>query len=80
MSSTPLEVHQHNMMEDVTGYAVSCSSQGALDWFNEGITAFVSLYGNSMALFSKALEMDPKFLLPHCVLVNIASYVATYIT
>ena len=57
-------------MEDITGCPVSCSSEAALDWFNKGVIAFVSLYGDSMTAFNKALEEDPNFLLPHCMLVS----------
>ena len=63
------ELHPLPSMEDTTGYSVSCTSQAALDWFNKGLTAFVSLYGNSMTFFNKAVEVDPEFLLAHCVLV-----------
>lgn len=55
---------------DATGYAVSCSSQDAVEWFNKGMLAFVTLNGNSMSFFDKALELDPDFLLVHCVLVG----------
>ncbi len=55
---------------DATGYAVTCSSQAALDQFNKGLIAFVSLYGDSMTFFNSALKVNPEFLLPHCVLVS----------
>lgn len=55
---------------DVTGYAVSSTSKQAVDWFNKGAVAFVTLNGNSMSCFDKALEQDPEFLLVHCILVS----------
>lgn len=57
---------------DVSGYGVSCSSDEAVECFNKGVAAYASLNGNCMTLFNKALELDPDFLLLHCVLVSIA--------
>lgn len=55
---------------DATGYAVSCKNRGALEPFNEGMLAFVTLNGDSMSFFQKALDLDPDFLIVHCVLVR----------
>ena len=55
---------------DVTGYRTSCSIQDAVDYFNKGILAFITLKGDSMLFLNKALEVDPDFLLAHCVLVS----------
>ena len=54
----------------MTGYGVSSTNKEAVDWFNKGAAAFVTLNGNSMSCFDKALEQDPNFLLVHCVLVS----------
>ena len=56
---------------DASGYAVSCKSEEALKWFNKGVYAFVTLRGDAMTAFYKALELDPDFLLIHCTLVSI---------
>lgn len=56
---------------DATGYAVSCSKREAVEWFDKGMIAFVTLNGNFMSFFNKALEVDPEFVLVHCVLVSI---------
>lgn len=58
-------------LPDVTGYAVSCSSQEAVEWCSKGIVAFVTLNGDAMTCFNKALELEPDFLLVHCVLVSV---------
>lgn len=55
---------------DATGYAVSCNGKEALEWFNKGFLAFVTLNGNAMTCFEKALELDPEFLLVHCIVVS----------
>ena len=57
-------------MDDTTGYSLSCTSHDALEWFNKGLVSFVSLYENSMSFFLKALEVDPDFVIVHCILVS----------
>lgn len=55
---------------DAAGCPVSCKCQEAVDSFNKGMLAFVTLNGDAMSNFNKALELDPEFILVHCVLVN----------
>ena len=55
---------------DGTGYEITCSKQEAVDWFNKGVVAFATLNGNCMSFFNKCLELDPDFLVVHCVLVS----------
>ena len=63
-----------NMAEEmlsVTGYPVTTTSKKALESFNEGVKAYVTLNGNCMLHLTKALEVDSDFLLVHCILVRI---------
>ena len=59
-----------NELLDATGYSLSCTSQDALEWFNKGLVSYVTLYGNSMSFFLKALEVDPDFVIVHCISVG----------
>ncbi len=71
MSKTPV-----GQLDDATNNAVSCSSHSALEWFNKGILAYITLNGSPMACFDKALEHDPEFLIVHCLLVSANSFLA----
>lgn len=59
------------VLHSLTGYSVTCTSREALESFNKGVLAYVTLNGDCMLHFSKAIDLDPDFLLPHCVLVRI---------
>ena len=56
-------------MFGLTGYPVTTGVKAALENFNAGVTAFVTLNGNCMQYLSAALEDDPDFLLVHCIMV-----------
>ena len=58
----------------LTGYPISSSSREAVESFNRGVHDYVTLNGDCMHHFNKAMECDPDFLLLHCVLVNIAKW------
>lgn len=69
-----MELNQEEgLLQATAAYAVSCCGKDALEWFNKGVLAFVTLNGNAMACFDKALQLDPNFLLVHCVVVSIGS-------
>jgi len=56
--------------KDITGLPVTCSRVEALEWFNKGLVAYVAVRENSVPYFKKALELDDKFTLAHCIMVN----------
>lgn len=58
------------VLNDSCGNPVHCKSQDALDWYNEGVLQYAKSYGDSMASFNKALELDSEFLLINCTLVS----------
>jgi len=59
-----------DILRDSCGLEVHCSSQEAMDCYNEGLIQYVSGYGNSMANFEKALKLDNGFFLINCTLVS----------
>ena len=67
-------------MQGVTGYPVTTANEKALESFNAGVKAYVSLNGNCMLHLTAALEKDPDFLLVHCVLVRIFRDLARTLT
>ena len=66
MASTELQ----GVLKDSCGVAVHCKSQDALDYYNQGLLQYVRSYGDAMASFEKALELDNKFVLMNCTLVS----------
>ena len=66
MASTQLQ----RVLQDSCGSAVHCKSQDALDCFNKGVLQYVRSYGDCMASFNKALQLDSEFLLVNCALVR----------
>ena len=56
---------------DLTGYPLKCRSEEALQWFNEGVLAFVSFRENALPMLYRALELDDSIVLAHSLLVNI---------
>ena len=59
------------LFEDCCGITVQCSSQQALDLFNQGLFEYIKGYGDFLSTFQKALDLDPTFVLVHCTLVCI---------
>ena len=66
MASTQLQ----RVLQDSCGNAVHCKSQDALEFFNQGVLEYVRSYGDCMASFNKALQLDGEFLLVNCTLVR----------
>ena len=58
------------LFEDCCGITVECSSQQALNLFNQGLFEYIKGYGSFLSTFEKALEFDAEFLLVHCTLVR----------
>ena len=58
------------VLRDRCGLEVHCSSQEAMDRYNQGLIEYVRSYGDSMASFGKALELDNGFFLINCTLVS----------
>ncbi|XP_065913134.1 tetratricopeptide repeat protein 38-like [Dysidea avara] len=56
------------VLRDRCGLEVHCSSQEAMDRYNQGLIEYVRSYGDSMASFGKALELDNGFFLINCTL------------
>ena len=57
------------LFEDCCGITVQCNSQQSLDLFNQGLFEYIKGYGDFSSTFEKALELDPNFVLVHCILV-----------
>lgn len=58
------------LFKDLTGYPLNCSSEKALQSFNDGILAYVSFRENGLPMMQSALDVDDSLVLPHCVLVS----------
>lgn len=59
------------LLVDVTGYPLNCKSEEALQWFDDGVLAYVSFRENALPLLYRALELDDSIVLAHSLLVNI---------
>ncbi len=57
-------------MEDCTGLLVTCSSDEALQWYNQSLKAFVTFLESPVPLAAKACELDPGMPLAHCLVVS----------
>jgi len=57
--------------EDCCGITVQCSSQQALDLYEQGLFQYIKGYGDYLSTFEKALEHDSNFVLVHCTVVCI---------
>lgn len=54
---------------DAAGCPLTCQGQGALESFNKGMVAFVTLRESCLPGFKEALEKDPDFAMAHVMLV-----------
>ena len=63
------------LFEDCCGITLQCSSQQALDLYNQGLFEYIKGYGDYVSTFEKALELDPNFVLVHCALVRVSMLV-----
>jgi len=66
------------VLRDSCGLELHCSSQEAVDCYNQGLIQYVRSYGDSMESFGKALKLDNAFFLINCTLVS-ASCTSTYV-
>ena len=57
-------------MHDVSGLPLTCGSGEALDSFNAGLMALVTLRESSLPWFREAVERDQDFLLGHSMMVK----------
>ena len=58
------------MMEDATGLPLACGNLEAMDSFNRGLTACVTLRENPVPWFKEALERDSSLAIAHSVVVS----------
>ena len=56
---------------DISGLPLTCSSQDAVDSFNEGLVAFVTLRKSPVSSFRAALERDEEFVMAHSMMVGL---------
>lgn len=68
------ELSAGDVLQDRCGLHVHCASQEAMDCYNQGLIQYVRSYGDSMASFKKALELDNGFFLINCTLVSVCSF------
>ena len=61
-------------LEDLTGYPLNCRSEEALQWFNDGVLAYVSFRENALPMLYRALELDDSIVLAHSLLVKYLAY------
>jgi hypothetical protein len=59
-----------SLKKDVTGLSLTCSSQEAVESFNKGVTAFVTMREDAVPWFKAAVEKDEAFVLGHSVMVG----------
>ena len=58
---------------DCCGVSLTCASDDALECFNSALLEYVGVRQSALPHWTKALELDPSFVLTHCALVSIAS-------
>ena len=58
------------MYRDLTGYPVTCSDEKALQSFNDGALAVITLRENGFPMLQKALELDNNLIVAHCIIVR----------
>lgn len=54
---------------DCTGYSLTCSDEEALQWFNKGVFAYVTVRDVPVPPIQKALDLDNTLVLGHCLMV-----------
>ena len=57
------------LLQDAAGCPLTCQGQEALESFNKGLVAFVTLRESCVPWFKEALEKDPDFAMAHVMLV-----------
>lgn len=57
-------------MEDVAGVPLTCSCQEALEDFNKGLAAFVTMREKAVPWFKAALEKDKDLVIAHSMMVR----------
>ena len=55
---------------DLTGQPLPCTNKAALEWFNKGVVAYVSVREDALPYFEKALQLDDSLVLVHSMLVS----------
>ena len=55
---------------DVSGLPIICSSEEALDCFNKGLLALVTLSESSVPWFKRAVELDQTFIMASSMMVK----------
>lgn len=58
------------MMEDVSGLQLTCCSPEALESFNRGLAAFVTLKESALPWFREAMEKDQNCVMAHSMMVG----------
>ena len=61
---------------DCMGLPVTCASEEALRLYNEMLLVDISLWESALPLVRAVLELEPRFVLAHCVLVGIYLQIA----
>ncbi len=59
-------------MTDASGLPILCSSQEALESFNKGLLALVTLSESSVPWFKRAVELDPTCSMANSMMVDFA--------
>ena len=65
-----MEREESSIVLDLTGQPLTCTNKEALEWFNKGVVAYVSVRENSIPYFEKALQLDDSLVLVHSMLVS----------
>ena len=65
---------------DLTGQPLTCTNKEALEWFNKGVVAFVSVRESPLPYFEKALQLDDSLVLVHSMLVSTCAQLVDNIT
>ena len=57
-------------MQDCCGNTLTCSSQEALELYNEVLESFVSYKDDCIDSLKRIIELDENFVMAHCLLVR----------
>ena len=65
-----MEREEPSIVLDLVGQPLTCNNKEALEWFNKGVVAYVSVIENPLPYFEKALQLDDSLVLVHSTLVS----------
>ena len=60
-----------SLREDIAGVPLTSCSQEAVESFNKGLTATVTMRESALPWFKAALEKDEDFVMAHCMVVGL---------